>query len=50
MNLLHAMHCSVSLLILIAWFVTLDPMVLSNVTPMHHLMIMVSSAASGPRE
>ena len=36
-------------LILIARFVTIVLWLSVRVTPMHHLMIMVSSAASGPR-
>ena len=38
-----------SFLILIGRFVTLESMKIKSVTPMHHLMIMVSSATPAPR-
>jgi hypothetical protein len=38
-----------SFLILIGRFVTLEGMKIKSVTPMHHQMIMVSSATSAPR-
>jgi len=37
-----------SFLILIGRFVTLEGMKIKSVTPMHHQMIMVSSARCGP--
>jgi len=38
-----------SFLILIGRFVTLEGMKIKSVTPMHHQMIMVSSATPAPR-
>jgi hypothetical protein len=43
----YAHYIRFSFLIMIGRFVTLDGMKVKSVTPMHHLMIMVSSAAAG---